>query len=89
MDPRPLLIFLEASYADYRGAVPARQVVLAGLGFPMDYWIGLAVGWLEQGAQLDDEIVEMLNRVAEAPNHAQRIRHRSKALARRWVREGA
>ena len=89
MDPRPLLIFLEAPYAAYQGSLPARLVVLAGLGFQSDYWICLAVGWLEQGAPLDDEIVEMLNRVAETHHYEQRIRHRSAALARRWVREGA
>ena len=89
MDPRPLLIFLEAPYADYLGSVPARQVVLVGLCFQSAYWIGLAVGWLEQGIPLDDEIVEILNQVAETHHYDQRIRHRSKALARRWVREGA
>ena len=88
MDPRPLLIFLEAPYADYQGPAPAREVVLAGLGFQLNHWIGLAVGWLEQGAPLDEEIVEMLNRVAETRHYQQRIRHRSAALAKRWVRQG-
>jgi hypothetical protein len=28
----------------------------------MEYWIDLAVGWLEQGVPLDEEIVEALSR---------------------------
>jgi hypothetical protein len=40
-------------------------VVLAGLESQMEYWIDLAVGWLEQGVPLDEEIVEALSREYE------------------------
>jgi hypothetical protein len=80
MDIRPLLLFLETPYAGYGGQVPAKEVVLAGLSFQSDYWAGLAVGWLEQGATVDETIVELLNSIAETPRYSQRVRHRSAAL---------
>jgi len=40
-------------------------VVLAGLESQMEYWIDLAIGWLEQGVPLDEEIVETLSREYE------------------------
>lgn len=86
MDPRPL-IFLEKPHTENRGPFSTRRVVLAGLGSEMEYWIDLAVGWLEQGVPLDEEIVEALSRIAETRQKAQRLRHRSVALAKRWLRE--
>ncbi len=83
-----MLVFLETPYGEYQGPTSARQVVLAGLGSTMGYWIGLALGWLEQGFPLDVEIVEILRKVADTNSYAQRIRHRSAALAKRWIREG-
>lgn len=86
MDPRPL-IFLEKPYTENHGPFSTRRVVLAGLESQMEYWIDLAVGWLEQGVPLDEEIVEALSRIAETRQKAQRLRHRSAALAKRWLRE--
>ncbi|WP_398496163.1 hypothetical protein [Variovorax sp.] len=88
MDPRPL-IFLEKPCAEYRGDFPVRTVVVAGLTSTMDYWTALAVGWLEQGFPLDEEIVEMLRNIAQTRHFPQQLRHRSVALARRWVRQGS
>jgi len=31
----------------------------------MEYWVPLAIGWLEQGVPLDEEIVETLSREYE------------------------
>ena len=63
-DPRPL-IFLEKPYTENHGPFSTRRVVLAGLESQMEYWIDLAVGWLEQGVPLDEEIVEALSREYE------------------------
>jgi hypothetical protein len=89
MDPRLLLVLLEEPFAEYKGAATLREVLFAGLSSPSEYWVGLAVGWLEEGLELDQEIVEMLNRIAEKRHFPQRLRHRSAALAKRWIREGA
>ncbi|MFA8326432.1 hypothetical protein [Burkholderia ubonensis] len=77
---------LEHPLAEFSSTtLSAREVVLAGLGWPMQYWCELAVGWLEQGFPLDREIVERLAAIAENRSFSQRLRHRARALQRRAV----
>src|SRR5689334_18248541 len=86
MDPRALILHLEAPYSAYRpDSASARDVILAGLSWPADYWVGLALGWLEQGAPIDAEIAALLDRVARK-SLTQSVRHRAFALARKWER---
>lgn len=88
MDARLLVLHLEAPYEEYTATdAPAREVVMAGLTWPTDYWPGLAVAWLEQGAPIDEGIAEALDGVANSKAFAQNVRHRAFALARRWYRE--
>ena len=86
IDTRQLLVDLETSFETFAGAAPVRDVVLAGLRYPMgDYWTSLALTWLEQGAALDREIVECLSEVASASRqYGQRTRHRASRLAKCW-----
>ena len=84
MDTRQLLLHLETSFESYAGEAPVRDVVLAGLRYPTgDYWVGLALTWLEQGAGRDREIVERLSEIASASRqYEQRIRHRASRLTK-------
>jgi hypothetical protein len=86
MDTRQLLLDLETSFETYAGAAPVRDVVLAGLRYPTsDYWVALALIWLEHGAELDGEIVKRLNEIASASRqYEQRTRHRASRLAKSW-----
>ncbi|TXD45159.1 hypothetical protein TR80_001720 [Xanthomonas campestris] len=88
MDPRSLVVRLESPFAEYTSTdVPAREVVMAGLTWPTDYWPGLAISWLEQGAPIDERVAAALDQVAEKKAFPQNIRHRALALARRWYRK--
>jgi hypothetical protein len=87
MDIRVSIVHLEKQYAEYDNTcTPAREVILAGLLWQTDYWPGLAVAWLEQGAPIDKEIVEALELVSSKEHFPQHLRHRSFAIARRWYR---
>lgn len=86
MDARQLVVHLESPYAKYDSAIASPQeVFLAGLNWPMEYWAGLAVGWLEQGAPIDAYVAAALDEVAKKP-FSQAVRHRAFALVRRWER---
>lgn len=89
MDTRQLMLELETPFETYAGAAPVRDVVLAGLRYPAsDYWAALALTWLEQGADLDSEIVERLSEIASASRqYEQRTRHRASRLAKSWNRQ--
>lgn len=89
MDPRPLVVLLEMPYAEYRGEVPVKDILLAGLRWETQHWPSLAVEWLEQGAPLDAEIKEALDGVASRKHFPQPLRHKAFAIARRWERRSA
>ena len=89
MDTRTLLPFLETPFGSYAGPTPAREVVLAGLQYPLDYWVELAVAWLEGGAEIDGEIVERLNEITLARRYHQRTRHRAGHLLKLWKQNTA
>lgn len=87
MDPRPLLVYLESPYANYVPTVaPAKTVALAGLRWETDYWPSLAIGWVEQGLPIDDEVHDAMCSVASNSNFSQSTRHRAFTLCRRWER---
>ncbi|WP_051962015.1 hypothetical protein [Methylobacter sp. BBA5.1] len=90
MDPRTLIINLEYPYTEHDSfEVPARNVVLAGLGWETEYWPSLAVAWIEQGASIDKEVKEALDLIVEKKQFPQSLRHRAFALVRRWEQENA
>lgn len=87
MDTRTLLPALEAPRSEYVAAgASVRDVVVAGLDWPTPYWPELAVAWLEDGAAMDDEIADLLLRIADTKTFPQNLRHRSAALANKWSR---
>lgn len=90
MDPRTLIINLEYPYTEHDSCeVPARNVVLAGLGWETEYWPSLAVAWIEQGAPIDKEVKEALDLIVDKKQFPQSLRHRAFALVRRWEQENA
>ncbi|HJV02080.1 MAG TPA: hypothetical protein VJ752_16190 [Burkholderiaceae bacterium] len=89
MNQRALVVRLQTPFADYHADDAAvRNVVLAGLSWPVDtpagYWQGLAVGWIEQGAAVDAEMAEFLKVIATTAKLPQRLRHKARAIVRRW-----
>lgn len=87
MDTRTLLLQLEQPLQAYSGPTPIVQVVMAGLEYETsDYWPGLAVGWLEQGAPVDDNVIQALTHVAGRKHFSQQVRHRTAAVLRRHSR---
>jgi hypothetical protein len=89
MDQRALVVQLQTPFADYCGGdAAARDVILAGLSWPMDtpggYWQGLAVDWIEQGATVDAEIAELLDVIAITEKLPQNLRYKSRAIVQQW-----
>ena len=88
MDPRALIVHLETPYGKYEptfGSV--QEILVAGLSWETEYWVSLAVAWLEQGAPCNSEIAVLLDRISQMRHFSQRVRHRAFALARRWQRQ--
>ncbi|MFC0047892.1 hypothetical protein [Rheinheimera tilapiae] len=83
MDPRNLIVQLERPLREYRGVTPVREIILAGLRWPTDYWPSLAVAWIEQGAEVDNDIIKLLNEVASKDGFPQKLRHQAFAIAHR------
>jgi hypothetical protein len=89
MDQRTLVVRLQTPFAEYCGDdAAARDVILAGLSWPMDtpagYWQGLAVDWIEQGSAVDAEMAELLNAIAMTEKLPQKLRHKARAIVQRW-----
>ena len=88
MDPRKLVVHLESSYEMYDSAIaPAHDVLVAGLSWETAYWPGLAVQWLEQGAEVNAEIASLLEQIASRKAFPQALRHKAFAISRRWSRQ--
>lgn len=87
MDPRTLVAHLESSYTTYvPESASVRNVILAGLQWPSDYWSGLAVSWLEDGAPIDEDIAVQLEKLSISPTMPQALRHRASRLLQRYMR---
>ena len=87
MDPRALVVHLESPYSEQRCNEPAtHEIILAGLEAPSEYWVSLAVGWLEQGTPANKEIIQKLNSIVINKYFSQRVRHHSFALIKKWHR---
>lgn len=67
-----------------RADIDCRASLMAGLGWVTDYWIDLALNWIEQEYPLDIEIVEMLEAISSRKELPQKTRHRAFTFAKRW-----
>ena len=88
-NPSKLLALLEQ---DYDSAVKActqgiRETLLAGLNCPTSYWVECALKWLDQGALIDQDVVNHLNVISENKAYCQSTRHHALKLSKRWQRE--
>jgi len=89
MNPSELMIHLERPMEQLPlDGPPARDIVIAALKWPTDYWPTLALDWLDAGLPVDEEIAALL--VAASQQHAfsQRLRHRAFAIAMRRSMQG-
>lgn len=86
VNPATLVAVLEQPYNDAasRADVDCRVSLMAGLGWLTNYWIDLALNWIEQGYPLDSEIVEMLEAISSRKGLPQETRHRAFTYAKRW-----
>lgn len=79
-----LVIPLERPFSEFRaGSVSAKTVLLAGLCWPTEYWVELALRWIEQGAPVDADVAAALETLPEK-QFSQRTRHRAKAALKGW-----
>ncbi|MCR1757146.1 hypothetical protein NAG17_02155 [Pseudomonas aeruginosa] len=67
-----------------RGGFCYLNVVLAGLDSESDYWISLALSWIEQGgAEASDVLLARLKRVVEGRSANQKNRHKAFSVLRK------
>jgi hypothetical protein len=83
MDPRELLLNLEKAFQGPQTYnAPADQIVQIGLSTPTDYWVILAMNWLEQGAPSNADIKARLNEIASDMHYSQSVRHKARQLSK-------
>ena len=86
MDQNRLVLFLERPFPEFDAteATP-EDVLVAGLTWPTEHWVDLAVSWIGQGAPVNAEIAGLLETVSKRPL-SQGVRHRAFSIAVRWRR---
>ncbi|QKH38515.1 hypothetical protein FOC84_27715 [Achromobacter pestifer] len=88
INPSELVIHLERPMDQLPLDGPsAREIVIAGLKWPTEYWPQLALAWLEEGLSIDEEIAALLLAVSRQRVFPQRLRHQAFAMARRWQKK--
>lgn len=84
MHPPSIVLPLERPFAEFSaGPSDAKTVLLAGLRWPNEYWVELALRWVEQGAPVDADAAAELQAIP-SKQFSQRVRHRARAAAKRW-----
>ena len=87
MNPSELVIHLERPMERLPFDGPsARDVVIAALKWPTDYWPELALAWLDEGLPVDEEIATLLLAASRQHAFSQRFKHRAFAVATRWAK---
>ena len=85
-DPNDALAILAESGRAGLPTIEPRAILRAAGEMPSDYWMSLALGWMEGGpALLEDR--ELLREVGES-TRSQAIRHRARQLLRRSGPDG-
>jgi hypothetical protein len=70
-----------AQVPPHRPGPPWPQLLELALGWPSEYWPGLALGWLEDGYPVAG-LLDVLAGVKDAPGRSQPLRHRALRLWR-------
>lgn len=88
MSSPSIVLPLERPYDEFSpGESLPREIVLAGLRWPSEYWRNLAIRWIEQGAPLDTEVADLLFTISEDRRGcSQRLRQRAFALRVKYLR---
>jgi len=86
-NPSKLVALLESKYQEARidGSQDMREILMAGLNWETSYWVGCALSWIEQGAEIDEEIIERLSEISSNKNYQQKTRHRATTISNRWL----
>ncbi|MGX5172882.1 hypothetical protein ACUR5C_02490 [Aliikangiella sp. IMCC44653] len=66
------------------GEQDMRETLMAGLTWQTYYWVDCALEWIEQGFEIDSDIVEVLERISDKRVYPQATRHKAFKNARRW-----
>jgi len=86
-NPSKLVALLEIEYREARikGSQDIRETLVAGLNWETSYWVDCALSWIEQGAEIDEEINKRLNEISSNKNYEQKTRHRASTISNRWL----
>lgn len=81
-----LVALLESDYSEEKlnKSQNLRETLEAGLNWDTNYWVDCALNWIEQGFELDMQLVEKLEVIASNKILPQKTRHRSYSYAKRW-----
>lgn len=89
MKPSELVIHLERPIDRLPIDGPsAREIVIAALNWPTEYWPELALAWLDEGVPVDGEIAALLLAISRQQAFSQHLRHRAFAIAMQWTKQG-
>jgi len=82
-----IVLPLERPFAEFPvGSADAKEVLLSGLRWPTEYWVELALRWVEQGAPVDADAAAALQEIP-TKQFSQRVRQRAQVAAKRWNSE--
>jgi hypothetical protein len=84
-NPSTIVTALETPFLQFAGPGDPSEIVMAGLTWPTEYWVGLALAWVEQGAPVNMPILNELVRLGGGASLSQNIQHRAFALARQQL----
>jgi hypothetical protein len=81
-----LVAFLEKDFlaAKDSGEQDMKDTLLAGLTWQTHGWVDLALDWIEQGFEIDLDIVETLEEITPKKSMPQSTRHKANKFARKW-----
>jgi hypothetical protein len=87
-NPSKLVTLLEQdyTYAKVSGTQDMRATLLAGLFWETNYWVDCALKWIEQGAEIDEEVFSRLQAISTNKNYPQSTRHTAIKQIKRWQR---
>jgi hypothetical protein len=87
-NPAKLVALLEKSYSQAKqGATQdMRATLIAGLNWETNYWVDCALQWIEDGAELDEGIIEVLETISSNTHFPQATRHKALKSAKGWLR---
>lgn len=86
-NPATLVALLEQKYDTVKDSTTQdlHATLVAGLLWETSYWVDCALNWIEDGAEVDERIAELLLDVSSKKYHPQATRHKAFKLSRKWL----